>query len=103
MFITYHVKAGKEEEMIQVLSRAWEIYRRERLVFSEPHVIVQTRQNGKPRFMEIFTWVSHDAPDHAPAEVKAIWKEMHLFCEAREGSSSGIDGGEVGLVSPPMK
>src|SRR6267378_2809124 len=62
VLITYHVKPGKEEELKQVLSRAWEIYRREHLVFASPHVIVQDKENEKPRIVEVFTWVSHDAP-----------------------------------------
>jgi len=63
VLVTYHVKLGKEAEFQAVLSRAWEVYRSEHLVFAEPHLVVQDSENrGKPRFAEIFTWVSRSIP-----------------------------------------
>ena len=100
VLITYHVRPGKQAEFQAVLSRAWEIYRRERLVFAEPHIIVRDTEDGdKARFVEVFTWVSHAAPDHAPQSVKTIWKQEQLLCEGR-GGRHGIEGGEVELVIP---
>ena len=102
VLLTYQIKAGKERELEHVLSRAWEIYRKERLVFVQPHVIVRTKEESlKPRLVEIFTWVSGDAPDHAPPSVKAIWDEMQRLCEPREGKK-GIEGGEVDLLVPQL-
>src|ERR1041384_7884552 len=98
VLVTYQVKAGRERELEHVLSRAWEIYRKERLVFVQPHVIVRTKEESEePRLVEIFTWVSSDAPDHAPPSVKPIWDEMQSLCESR-GGKKGIEGGEVELL-----
>ena len=103
VLITYHVKPGREAELEKILSRAWEIYRQERLVFAEPHVIVRDQgKSGQPRMIEIFTWISHDAPDHAPASVKTIWGEMMSFCEARDGQGA-IEGGEVEIIQSSRK
>jgi hypothetical protein len=75
VLVTYHVKAGKEAEFQELLSRVWQIYRKEHLVFAGPHIIVRDAEGGdKTRFVEIFTWVSHAAPEHAPEAVKALWK-----------------------------
>src|SRR5947207_2201765 len=84
VLVTYHVKPGKEAEFQAVLSRAWEVYRSEHLVFTETHVVVQDSENGgKPRFVEIFTWVSRSIPEHAPESVKMIWKQEESLCEKR--------------------
>ncbi|MGA2176079.1 MAG: hypothetical protein ABSH38_13975 [Verrucomicrobiota bacterium] len=100
VLVTYHVRSGKEAEFQELLSRAWEIYRKEHLVFAQPHVIVQDKESGdKPRFIEIFTWVSHSAPEHAPGSVKTIWDQMQSQCEARDGHG-GLVGGEVDLLAP---
>jgi hypothetical protein len=98
MLITYHVIPGKEAELRQVLANAWTIYRQEKLVVAEPHVIVQSKESGdKTRLVEIFSWVSESAPDHAPDSVKKLFDEMQSCCEKRDGHP-GIDGGPVELV-----
>jgi len=99
VLITYHVKSGKEAEMEQVLNRAWKTYRQEHLVFAYPHLIVRDEEkDGKTRMVEVFTWVSHKAPDHAPPSVKAVWNDMMLLCESRDGHGP-LEGGEVALVT----
>ena len=102
VLVTYRVKVGKEAEFRDVLSRAWDVYRRDGLVFAEPHVVVQDTEDGKPRFVEIFTWVSRSIPEHAPDSVKAIWKQEESLCE-RRGERYGIEPGEVELVVPSRK
>jgi hypothetical protein len=100
VLITYHVRPGKEAELQTVLLRAWEVYRREHLVLAEPHVVTRDREDGgKPGFIEIFTWVSHAAPDHAPDAVKKLWEQEQSLCEAR-GGRTAIEGGEVELLIP---
>lgn len=102
VLLMYQVKPGKERELESVLARAWEIYRKESLVFVQPRVVVRTEEeSGGTRLVEIFTWVSSDAPDHAPPSVKAIWDEMQWLCEQRDGKK-GIEGGEVELVVPRL-
>ena len=99
VLVTYRVKSGSEAEFQSVLSHAWHVYRSEHLVFAEPHIVVRdTEDGGKARYVEIFTWVSHAAPEHAPDSVKAIWKQEHSLCEERNGHS-GIEGGEVEFLA----
>ena len=99
VLVTYRVKSGNEAEFQAVLLRAWQIYRSEHLVYAEPHMIVRdTEDGGKTRYVEIFTWVSHAAPERAPDSVKTIWKQEHSLCEERNGHS-GIEGGEVEFLT----
>ena len=99
VMVTYHVKSGKEAEFQAVLSRAWQIYRSEHQVFAVPHIIVRDTEAGdKTRFVEIFTWVSHAAPEHAPDAVKTLWEQEQSLCEARSGHG-GIEGGEVEILT----
>ena len=103
VLVTYHVKPGKEAEFQALVSRAWEVYRGEQLVLAEPHIVVQdTETEGKPRFVEIFTWVSRSIPEHAPESVKTIWKQEESLCEKR-GEHYGIEPGEVKLRVPTRK
>jgi len=98
VLVTYHVKPGQEAALEQVLARAWEVYRRDHLVFARPHVIVRdTEEGGRARVIEIFTWVSRSIPAHAPEDVKALWKEEESLCE-RRGGHYGIEPGEVELI-----
>ena len=99
VLITYHAKPGSEAELQATLLRAWQIYRTEHLVQAEPHTLVRDAEDGnRTRFVEIFTWVSHAIPEHAPDAVQKIWQQEQALCEARNGHS-GIEGGEVTLVS----
>jgi hypothetical protein len=99
VLVTYHVKAGKEVELQVTLLRTWEIYRTEHLVAAEPHIIVHGADDGGgTRFVEMFTWASHAAPEHAPDSIKKIWEQEQSLCEARNGHEA-IQGGEVELVT----
>ncbi len=100
VLVNYYVKPGREGELQQLLARAWEVYDSEHMVYSRPHVIVRENDaNRKAHFIEIFTWVSHSAPEHAPDSVKAIWKQEQSLCEVRDGRN-GLGGGEVELLVP---
>lgn len=97
VLITYHVQPGKEAEFQAVLLQAWDIYRSEQMVYYRPHILVRTTEDGdKTRFVEVLTWVK--TPDHAPDNVKAIWRQEHSLCEARNGHAE-IEGGEVHLIT----
>src|SRR5258708_3561292 len=77
VLITYQVLPGKEQELREVLHRTWDVYRKEHLVFAQPHVIVEAKDTGgKVRFVEMFTWISGEAADHAPETVKKLWEQM---------------------------
>lgn len=96
--VTYHVKQGKEADLEATLSQAWQIYRTEKLVFANPHTIVRANDDKhNVRYVEIFTWVSHSGPEHAPDAVKQLWSQEQSLCEARNGHGA-IEGGEVDLV-----
>jgi hypothetical protein len=100
MLITYHVKPGKEAELQEVISRAWGIYRQNKMVFAKPHTIVQDKEDGdKTRIIEIFTWVSASAPDHAPDAVQKVWGQMQSLCESRDGRG-GLELDAVDLLVP---
>jgi hypothetical protein len=100
MMITYHVKPGKEAELQDVLAQAWKIYQQQRLVFVQPHTIVFDKEGGdKPRIVEIFTWVSATAPDHAPDSIQKLWTRMQSLCETREGHQ-GLELEPVELLVP---
>jgi len=99
VLVTYHVNPGKEAEFQTLLARVWKVYRSEHLVFAKPHIIVRDTEGGdKPRFVEIFTWVSHTAPERALDAVKTLWEQEQSLCEARSGHG-GIEGGEVEIVT----
>ena len=101
VLVTYHVKAGNEAEFEQVLWQTWKIYQGMHLVTAQPHTVIRTKDdNGKPRYVEIFTWVSHAVPDHAPLPVISAWDRLTALCETRDGHP-GLEGGEVQNVPPP--
>lgn len=99
VLITYRVKPGKEAEMEQTLAQAWKVYRAEHLVFARPHLVVRDKSGDKTRIVEIFTWVSHSAPENPPDSVKAVWKDMQALCEPRDGHN-GLEGGGVDILAP---
>lgn len=100
VLVTYHVKPGFEPAFEHLLTQAWETYRKEHLVLSQPHVIVREGEdNSTSGYVEIFTWVSHAAPGHASKDVQQIWAQEHGLCEAR-GGRQPLGGGEVELVVP---
>lgn len=92
---TFLVRDGKEAEMSKLIQKAWDTYNKFGLVLPEPNIVVRgTDNSGKLFFIEIFSWRDHDVPDNAPAEVQAIWAEMEVLCEKREGHR-GIEFHEV--------
>jgi hypothetical protein len=103
VLITYHVAAGMEDQLTALLAEVWDVYRKENLVFAQPHVVVRDKEAGdKVRFVEIFTWVNSEAPDHPSDTVKSLWDEMQKCCEKRDGRP-GLEGGEVQLVVPAVQ
>jgi hypothetical protein len=97
VMITYHVQQGKEAEFRALLAHGWEVYRGEHFVYASPHTVVRRTESGDQiEFVEIFTWAK--SPDHAPASIKAVWKQDMALCEARNGHTA-IEGGEVELVT----
>ena len=101
VMVTYHVKSGKEAELQAMLSRVWQVYQTEHLVFAKPHIIVRgmEKTGDKTRFVEILTWVNRDTPEHAPEAVQSLWDQEQSLCEARNGED-GIEIAPVELLIP---
>jgi hypothetical protein len=100
VLVTYHVKPGMEKPFEALLARAWQAYRDENLVQSQPHVLVRAvEENNTVGYVEVFTWVNHAAPQNVSDSIKKIWTEEQAMCEPRTGRI-GIGGGEVDLLAP---
>ena len=95
---TYRVKEGKEAEFQKVLEKAWPAYRKLGMALERPHLILRGVDEAKKTyFIEILTWKSHDAPDQASPEVRALWNQLEALCESRLGHR-GIEFPEVEIV-----
>ncbi len=96
VIVTYHVKPERQKALLDAVNQQWSMLRRLKLVEeARPHLLFRgTEKGGKPVLIEIFTWISGDAPDHVPAEVQTLWREMQTLVEARDGRA-GIDVRQV--------
>jgi hypothetical protein len=100
VLVTYHVKHGKEAEIRALQEQVWKLYLKHNLVFTKGHVVVTDKEEGgKPRIVEILTWVNSDAPDNVTPDIGEIWKQESSLCEPRAGQS-GIDIDVVQLRVP---
>jgi hypothetical protein len=94
-----HVKSGMETRYAELSAKTWAIYRRLDLVLPAPHIVLRgVDSQNLPYFVEIFTWRNAEIPDHAPAEVRAVWQELENACEKRNGRP-GIDFSEVTAIA----
>src|SRR5438552_8627555 len=66
VLVTHRVQAGKEAEYLKLLARQWAALTKHKLVLDNPHMVLRGEEGGKPFFVEIFSWVSHDAPENVP-------------------------------------
>jgi hypothetical protein len=86
VLVTHRVRAGEEAAYAAILDRKWATLRRLELALARPHLILQgTDESGGTVFVEVFTWRNHDAPDNAPPEVVALWRELQARAEKRLG------------------
>jgi hypothetical protein len=96
---TFRPRAGEEDELLTSMNQNWSTLRKLGLVLPEPHLILRGKDDaGKTIFVEILTWRDHEAADHVPAEVQAIWKHMQTLVEDRAGHR-GIEFPEFDIVS----
>src|SRR5438094_510248 len=73
-------------------STAW---RMNLLAPAAPHLTLQAKDaDNRAYLVEILTWRDGSIPDHAPADIQAIWKEMNALVEPRSGRP-GLDIVEV--------
>ena len=84
--VIYHVKPGAERAIEPLLSRAWDTYLREGIVFSEPHVLVRTKEAGGARFIETFAWRGYYATEYPSEAVKTLLQQIQALCESRGGA-----------------
>ena len=96
---TFHVAKAKEAHFKQLLSREWDVYKKENLVFDQPHVIVRGEEPGGIYFISVFTWRNQETPEHPPASVLAVWKSMEPLVETRNGHA-GMEISKVQIVQP---
>src|SRR5260221_833772 len=63
----YRVKPGAETQLEDALRRAWDTYRRERMVCNEPHLCVRVQDDARhTSYFEVFEWVGYFAAEHPP-------------------------------------
>ncbi|HUJ31352.1 MAG TPA: hypothetical protein VLY23_08740 [Candidatus Acidoferrum sp.] len=97
---TFRPRTGMEDELLKTMNQNWSTLHKLGLVLEEPHLVLRGKDDaGKPIFVEILTWRDHEAADHVPAEVQAIWDRLQSLVEAREGHR-GIEFPEFEIVSP---
>jgi hypothetical protein len=94
---THRVKAGMENDYQQLLAQNWALLHKLGLVLDQPHLVLRGEEDGKTYFVEVLTWKDHEAADHVPPEVWAIWNKMNAATEARNGHQ-GIEFPEVHVV-----
>ena len=95
VLVTYRITAGKEANFLKLVKAQWQTLQKLHAVTDAPHTFLRGREaKGGVYFVEVFTWTSASIPDHAPAEVQAIWSELGKVCEARDGHA-GIEIVEV--------
>jgi antibiotic biosynthesis monooxygenase (ABM) superfamily enzyme len=97
VLVTYRVLPGKEAAFRQVIKKHWQTLRQLKLVTKAPHTLVRGQDHARQTyFVELFTWINASVPDHAPAEVRAIWNELNQLCR----SVPGHEAIEIAQVEP---
>ncbi len=80
MIATFRPKPGSEAQLDAVLTKHWETLTRLGLVTHKERYAFRARDaEGKPYVIEFLTWKDASIPDNIPAEVMALWKQMHEF------------------------
>jgi hypothetical protein len=101
VLVTHRVQAGKQNAYLTLLAKQWAALSKHHLVQDRPHIVLRGEdEKGKPYFVEILAWVSHEAPDNVPPDVQAIWDAMGKLVENRDGHR-GIEFPEVHEVELP--
>jgi hypothetical protein len=96
---TFRPRAGKEDELLKTMDKNRSTLLKLGLVVQQPHIVLRGKDDaGKTIFVEIFTWRDHEAADHVPAEVQAIWNQLQSEVEDR-GGHRGIEFPEFDIVS----
>ena len=94
---TYRVKAEELPAFLKLMPEYWKALRAHRLVRAEPYVLLQSEEDGKPVFYEVFSWKDHAVAHHVPAEIQGYWDKLNAMVEKR-GGHEGIEFPEVRIV-----
>jgi hypothetical protein len=98
---TFHTVAGKADEVEALIWQEWAVTTRLKLVANDVHHVYRGQsETGETLIYDMFTWKDHATPDHAPPEVKAIWRKMNHAVEQRNGQPA-IDIVEIEERHPP--
>jgi hypothetical protein len=98
--IRLNPKPGATADLEKVIAKHWETAKRLNLVADTPHLTMRGLEGDNQDFLlEVLTWRDADIPDHAPAEIQAIWAEMSRLVEKR-GQRPGLAIDQVSLVTP---
>ena len=82
----FYPQAGKADEVEALIWEEWETNQRLGLVANNVHHVYRGQsETGQTVLYDMFTWKNHATPDHAPLEVKAIWRKMNAAVEKRDG------------------
>jgi hypothetical protein len=91
---TYRVRKGARDAFAKLLGKHWPALSGAGLVTGVPSLIFESKPGGGPQddepgptFVEIFTWVSAEAPDiaHRWPAIMAVWEPMGALVESRDG------------------
>ena len=82
----FYPQAGKADEVEALIWEEWETVRRLGLVANDVHHLYRGQsESGQTVLFDMFTWKDHATPDHAPPQVRAIWRKMNAALEKRNG------------------
>jgi len=82
----FYPQAGKADEVEALIWEEWETVHRLGLAANDVHHLYRGEsETGQTVLFDMFTWKDHATPDHAPPEVKAIWRKMNAAVEKRNG------------------
>lgn len=96
--VTYLPKAGQEAALQQEIEATWQDMVHLQLTATDDRSFYRgADDDGRPFFLEIFTWKNHDTPDHAPPQIEAHWKKLSDLVEAR-GARPGLQFSELHAV-----
>jgi hypothetical protein len=100
MLVVYHIKPNAEESARQLIGQLWETYQREGMVFSKPHVRVESREGERGyRIVEIISWQGNYTMEYPPESVKELLARIKLLCEERNGNPA-IEFRDVEILAP---
>jgi hypothetical protein len=84
--VFYHVKKGSEAELEAILRQTWRVYLEERMVHSDPHVLLRIREDEtRDCYVEVFNWTGCFAMEYPPDSVRKLWADATALCEERSG------------------